>query len=210
MSHTRSYPQQLSRHCRPSPSYPPAGYGGSPPAEPPYPPRQGAVAQPRPPQPRGTAPANYAGQGQGYPTPGSATPPPLRRRQRRRPRAVTPPQVWLAGAGGGMLALAALVVIPQVNTAPAVPSNVCQERVQGQAVLSRQALGQLLTIPERASRDQVRQVVEEPYCLLPEAEIRAGVMAEREAYPLAFDPQTWVVILYEEGEYAGYDFDFRR
>ncbi|NJP12002.1 MAG: hypothetical protein HC866_23115 [Leptolyngbyaceae cyanobacterium RU_5_1] len=30
------------------------------------------------------------------------------------------------------------------------------------------------------------------------------------AYPLAFDPQTWFIVLYEGDEYAGYSFSFRR
>ncbi len=109
-----------------------------------------------------------------------------------------------------MLALAALVVIPQMSTEAPKVSNLCQQTVQSQSVLSRDELSQLLTIPERASREAVREVIAEPYCLLEAAEIRAGAMAEREVYPLAFDPQSWLIVLYEEGEYAGYDFSLRR
>jgi hypothetical protein len=48
-----------------------------------------------------------------------------------------------------------------------------------------------------------------PYCRLSELEVRAGVRAQREAYPLAFDPQTWFVVLYEGDQYTGYSFSFR-
>lgn len=37
----------------------------------------------------------------------------------------------------------------------------------------------------------------------------AATMTAREAYPLAFDPEAWVVVRYTEGEYAGYDFVFK-
>ena len=114
-------------------------------------------------------------------------------------------------ASGGMLALAALVVVPKsASENPTTASVVCQETVQSQSVLSRAELSELLAVPERSSKDAVQQVIEAPYCTLNSVEVREGAIAEREAYPLAFDPQTWLIVLYEEGEYAGYDFSFRR
>ena len=94
------------------------------------------------------------------------------------------------------------------------PSNIlpasdgCETIVQSDAKLSREQLANLLTIPERDAKTRVRQVVEAPYCRLPELKVRSGVLAEREAYPLAFDPKTQLVILYENDEYAGYRFSF--
>ena len=87
--------------------------------------------------------------------------------------------------------------------------EVCQEIVQSKATLSREQLAQLLTIPERDRKSKVQGILKTPYCKLPKLEVRAGVSAEREAYPLEFDPQTWLVILYEGDEYAGYRFSFR-
>lgn len=84
----------------------------------------------------------------------------------------------------------------------------CETIVQSDAKLSREQLASLLTIPERDTKSRVRQVVEAPYCRLPELKVRSGVLAEREAYPLAFDPKTQLVILYENDEYAGYRFSF--
>lgn len=129
---------------------------------------------------------------------------PRRRAGRKRPR-----NVLLAG--GGMLALAALVIVPKpASEGSKTVSDVCQQRVHSQSVLSRGELSKLLSVPERSARDAVRQVVEAPYCTLSPVELREGVAAEREAYPLAFDPQTWLIVLYEDGEYAGYDFSFYR
>ncbi|WP_430686000.1 hypothetical protein [Leptolyngbya sp. AN02str] len=88
-------------------------------------------------------------------------------------------------------------------------SDVCQEVIQSQAVLSRDQLARLLAIPERDRKENVRAIMSEPYCQLPSVEVRQGVVAEREAYPLAFDPQTWFVVLYEGEEYAGYSFVFK-
>lgn len=89
------------------------------------------------------------------------------------------------------------------------PNRDCQEVVQPQSVLSREELAQVLAVPERDSRDRIRAIVAEPYCVLPGLTIRAGVMAVREAYPLEFDPETWLIILYEGEEYAGYRFIYR-
>ncbi|MEM8604697.1 MAG: hypothetical protein AAGF24_12790, partial [Cyanobacteria bacterium P01_H01_bin.121] len=86
--------------------------------------------------------------------------------------------------------------------------NACEEIVQTEATLSREQLAQLLTIPERDSKARIRQVVAEPYCTLAGLTVRSGVNAEREAYPLEFDPKTQLVILYENDEYAGYRFNF--
>lgn len=84
--------------------------------------------------------------------------------------------------------------------------DLCQEVVQPNAVLSREDLAHLLTIPERSAKSKVRETLAEPYCQLPGLAVRADVTAMREAYPLAFDPQTWLVLLYEGEEYAGYAF----
>ena len=84
--------------------------------------------------------------------------------------------------------------------------NLCQEIISSQAVLSRQQLTQLLTVPEREPRQAIETIVEAPYCSLAAIEVRAGVMAERAVYPLAFDPNTWLVVLYEDKEYVGYGF----
>lgn len=84
----------------------------------------------------------------------------------------------------------------------------CNTEVHDDSRLSREQLAKLLTIPERDAKSRIRQIVSEPYCQLPTLKVRSGVDAEREAYPLAFDPGTTLVILYENDEYAGYRFSF--
>jgi hypothetical protein len=93
---------------------------------------------------------------------------------------------------------------------PKSAATVCQEIVQAQSVLSRDELSRLLNVPERSDKAAIRAIVSEPYCKLAPIEIRADVPAEREAYPLAFDPKTWLIVLYEGNEYAGYDFVIQR
>ena len=82
----------------------------------------------------------------------------------------------------------------------------CEGDITETARLSREQLLQLLAVPERDSKSRIRQIVQTPYCQLSSLQVRAGVDAVREAYPLAFDPETTLVILYENDEYAGYRF----
>jgi hypothetical protein len=115
-------------------------------------------------------------------------------------------------AGGSMLAMMGVLIDFRglIKPSTATSSDVCETMVAPQSVLSRDELAQLLTVPERDRKDAVREKISEPYCTLPSLEIRAGVEATREAYPLEFDPQTWFVVLYEGDEYAGYSFVFQR
>ncbi len=128
------------------------------------------------------------------------------------PQPVSPAKSLMAG---GVVIAAALVLVDFQNTrswltrSPStLNTDTCEEIVQTDATLSREKLAELLTIPERDSKERVRQIVQEPYCTLPGLTVRSGVTAEREAYPLEFDPKTQLVILYENDEYAGYRFNF--
>lgn len=112
---------------------------------------------------------------------------------------------------GGCLFLALLLMtdvqawLPQSEV-----KEICQEVIRPDAILSRDHLAKLLAVSERTAKTAIQQVVAEPYCRLPSVSIRAGVVAEREVYPLAFDPDTWLIMLYEGDEYAGFDFSFRK
>ncbi len=131
----------------------------------------------------------------------------------RRRSAQRSPRSYLL-AGGSMLALAALVVGPtplmQEKSEPVAAKVVCQETIQAESVLSRAELSELLAVTERAPKADVQAVIAEPYCTLPPVEVREGVTAERVAYPLEFNPETWFIVLYEGEEYAGFDFSFSR
>jgi hypothetical protein len=116
--------------------------------------------------------------------------------------------VWASGClatAVGMMFSDPQALLPQIQAAK---SN-CQQVVQKKAEVSRSQLTEFLAVPEKANRTKVRQVIAEPYCLLPPAQIRAHTPAKREAYPLAFDRNTWLVVMYEGDEYVGYDFSIR-
>lgn len=118
---------------------------------------------------------------------------------------------YFLAAGWGLAAIGLLFnagTYLKADAASATKDN-CQKLVQSSAVLSRAQLGKLLTIPERSSQQTVRDIVTEPYCQLPSLEIRDGITANREAYPLAFEPSTWLVMLYEGDEYVGFSFSFQ-
>ncbi|WP_228052915.1 hypothetical protein [Nodosilinea sp. LEGE 07298] len=117
-------------------------------------------------------------------------------------------------AGGLMLAIGLLAIddrgmgrwltAARPKTAPG-----CEKIVQSNAQLSREQLAKLLVVPERDPKENVRKIVAEPYCSLPQLQVRSGVVSEREAYPMAWDPSVQLVILYENDEYAGYRFRFQ-
>lgn len=114
----------------------------------------------------------------------------------------------------GMLGVAFLGVLLDLGnwlptlSLPSRSQEACQGAVQADVALSREQLAQLLAVPERDSRSRVSEIVGVPYCQLQSLQVRAGVAAERQVYPLAFDPTTRLVILYEGDEYAGYRFSF--
>ncbi len=117
-------------------------------------------------------------------------------------------------AGGLMFALAGLLLdtfslLPGRASSPTTTRlETCDTIIEADSQISREQLAQLLAVPERDSKARVQEIVAEPYCTLPTLEVRSGVSAERAAYPLAFDPTTQLVILYENDEYAGYRFSF--
>lgn len=124
-----------------------------------------------------------------------------------------PQQQRIFLAGGWLVALFTIAINlggahgGRVN-ASAMEQSLCKTIVQSNAGLSRAQLAQVLTVPERSPQSDIRAQLPQPYCQLEDIEMRAGITAQREAYPLAFDPQTWLVLLFEEDEYAGYAFQF--
>jgi hypothetical protein len=93
--------------------------------------------------------------------------------------------------------------VPTSNT-----SETCQGDIAQDVIVSREQLAAFLTISERDSKARVQNVLQSPYCYLSNLEVRAGIQSERAVYPLAFDPKTWLVVLYEGEEYVGYQFRF--
>jgi len=116
-------------------------------------------------------------------------------------------------AGGSMLALAALVVTPSINRTNSAPStgaaDVCIKQVDKQSLVSRDELKAVIDLDPSTAKDKVRNIVDQPHCVLESRAAENGVQVEREAYPLEFDPQTWFVLQYQDGKLAGFDFSFR-
>ncbi len=115
-------------------------------------------------------------------------------------------------AGGSVATLALLAVVPNQGNSKAISQSSCQAIVQSGAEVSRGQISRLLAVPEGSTQAAVRQVVDNPYCTLPGAAGEAGgqpATVTREAYPLAFDREAWLVVNYQSGEYAGYDFVFK-
>ena len=113
-------------------------------------------------------------------------------------------------AAGTFVALAGMLINPRDLLGAKAPQALCQSAVQPSVTLSRERLTQLLTVAEGDRKDKVRSIVKAPYCTLAPLEVRKGEPSEREVYPLAFDPQTWLIVLYEGNEYRGYAFSFRQ
>jgi hypothetical protein len=116
-------------------------------------------------------------------------------------------------AGGGMLALATLVVSPSINQADDAiktgGADLCIKQVDRQSLVSRDELKALLDLDKNVSKARVQEIVNQPHCVLQSRAAENGVQVEREAYPLEFDPQTWFVLQYQEGNFTGFDFSFR-
>ncbi|MBE9155477.1 hypothetical protein IQ265_01270 [Nodosilinea sp. LEGE 06152] len=167
---------------------------------------QGASPKPSPqPAPRSAWPAPQAGPRPYPPTAqvnnravyGESTP---------RPQ---PRQVLVAG--GSVLALAALLISPNINQeqAPEAEAFTCIRQEQPKSLVSRDQVKKLLETDLQAPKATVQEFLNAPYCVLSPGKTEAGLPAEREAYPLEFDPQTWLVVLYDGDRYVGYDFRFR-
>lgn len=120
-----------------------------------------------------------------------------------------PRQVLMAG--GSVLALAALLITPNLGKDQVQESSPfsCVKIEQTQSLISRDQLKALLATDLQAPKATVQELLKEPYCVMSSGKTEAGQPADREAYPLEFDPQTWLVVLYEGDRYAGYDFRFR-
>jgi hypothetical protein len=111
--------------------------------------------------------------------------------------------------GGGLLILMGLLIQWRGVLQSKAEIDHCQEMVQPKTVLSRQQLTQLISVTENTSQESIKAIANVPYCKLSSIKLATGAIAERDAYPLAFDPDTWLIILYEGNQYAGYDFSFR-
>lgn len=75
-------------------------------------------------------------------------------------------------------------------------------------VVSRRQLAQLLNVQDGSDRAVLQAILNRPYCQLsvPRSSDRHDSAV---AYPLEFDPSTWLIVEYAGNRYVGYRFDFR-
>lgn len=121
----------------------------------------------------------------------------------------------------GAIALAAFALIPQdrlfwshqsvgQSQSPwalgQTSSESCHAVLNADQRLSRAQLTQFTELAQATEQATVHEKIAPPYCRLS----RAHQTNQREAYPLAFDPDTWFVVNYDQGTYTGYDFIFRK
>lgn len=124
-------------------------------------------------------------------------------------------------AGGVITLLAMATILPTQVSSQAITSNKCEKVIKSGSEISRAQLSNLASIPEGSTREALRQVVLEPYCILPvqtqneetpqeTSSSSTDYLLQKEAYPLAFDRDAWLVVTYQGDEYKGYDFVFKR
>jgi len=132
----------------------------------------------------------------------------------RRARRAAPQKVAIAT--GSIATLALLAVVPGKVSSQSIADNTCQEVVQSGAEISRGDLTSLSDVAAGTPHETVRELIDKPYCLLPLSPESAAKAASdepivaREAYPLAFDPEAWVVVNYAQSGYTSYDFAFKQ
>ncbi len=90
------------------------------------------------------------------------------------------------------------------SSAPPLESNVdtsCLEIVNTETTLQSEQLNNL-NLKLNQERATIRQMLGNPYCLLPKTSIRSGVITEREAYRLTDDSRA--ILAYEGNKLIGY------
>jgi hypothetical protein len=119
----------------------------------------------------------------------------------------------LMAGGSALLALTLLLDLNGLSLAALggkkASGEACQTVVQADVKISRQQLAKLLTLVEGSKKQQVRDILKQPYCQLASLQVRTGALSQRDVYPLDFESQTRLVVLYEGEEYAGYRFDLQ-
>lgn len=79
--------------------------------------------------------------------------------------------------------------------------GICQQIIKPDAIINQTKLNQL-QVKEGVHKTAIREILGDPYCLLPKTSIRSGVITEREAYPKSEDLR--LIVAYENNQYLGY------
>jgi hypothetical protein len=79
----------------------------------------------------------------------------------------------------------------------------CVGTVNPTVRISRATLAWLIAVPTGSDQHEVMQQLGAPYCQLPSS----GELTQV-AYPCEWDPSTWIVVVLQSRQYAGYTFRF--
>lgn len=110
-----------------------------------------------------------------------------------------------------LLTIGAIALFTPAATAQR--SDPCIQTIQSGATITRDELKELLELSYGTAREQIINKLGNPYCRLrDQSATQGGVVFDvrREAYPFEFDPEHWLVVLYKDGRYLGYDYNFNR
>lgn len=86
----------------------------------------------------------------------------------------------------------------------------CTQLVQPNQTLSREQLTTLRNLDGQQQQADLQDLLGKPYCQIEAMSDSTGATLTGNAYPLEFDPQIWLVVLYSGDAYAGYRFEFRQ
>lgn len=96
-------------------------------------------------------------------------------------------------------------VFPQTSFLPAAsPERRCETPIADRK-LSKALVKRLAALPVRSKREQAESLLGAPYCQLPFIQLRPKSKAQRFLYQQD-DRPPWIVVLYEDNEYAGFAF----
>ena len=87
------------------------------------------------------------------------------------------------------------------HKSPKNPDGICQQIIKSDAIINQTKLNQL-QVKEGVQKSVIREILGDPYCVLPKASIRSGVITEREAYRKSEDSR--LIVAYENNQYLGY------
>jgi hypothetical protein len=103
-----------------------------------------------------------------------------------------------------LLALGVTVALQNtISSAQSTRPEACQVFISPNASITRDQLAAFLQLPENARKQDVQQALGMPRCKL----AKRGEI-DRHAYPLRFDPETWIIVEYSGAWMDTYTFTF--
>lgn len=88
-------------------------------------------------------------------------------------------------------------------TSVSTKSTPCLQVENSTAKISRSTLAWLIDVPVGSDGQAVMKRLNTPYCFLSNT-----TTLTKAAYPCEWDPATWIIVTFQNQQYAGYDFSF--